>query len=166
GDGSGALASSATRVFLDEIDPATGSLVQTIPLPVAVDGANRRCTANGTATTEGMFSRSADGRYLVGGCYDLDLAATAPGGDRVVFRVGADAQVDTPTALSDITSGNLRTAASADGGSLWVAGNNFIRHASHGGGSSTALDNLNARVAQVFDGQLYVGGASSINAIG
>src|SRR5690606_19940993 len=45
GDGSGALASSATRVFLDEIDPATGSLVQTIPLPVAVDGANRRCTA-------------------------------------------------------------------------------------------------------------------------
>src|SRR5690606_11755697 len=92
GDGSGALASSATRVFLDEIDPATGSLVQTIPLPVAVDGANRRCTANGTATTEGMFSRSADGRYLVGGCYDLDLAATAPGGDRVVFRVGADAQ--------------------------------------------------------------------------
>ncbi len=166
GDGTGALAGSATRVFLDEIDGTTGALVQSIPLPIVEDGANKRCTASGTATAEGMLSRSADRGYLVGGCYDQNLGGTAPGGTRLVFRAGPDASVDTTTALADITSGAPRTAASTDGDALWVAGNNFTRYANHGGDTSTSLNSLNARVAQIFDGQLYVAVAANINAVG
>ncbi len=166
GDGSGALGSTGTRVFLDEIDSSTGALVQSIPMPTDVDGANARCTANGTATAEGFLSRSTNLGYLVGGCYDQSVGGTVTAGARVAFRVGADSSVDTSTALTDVTSGALRTAASTDGDALWVAGNNFTRYATLGDTTSTALNALNARVAQVFDGQLYVATAAAINAVG
>ncbi|MFA5590747.1 MAG: S8 family serine peptidase [Lysobacteraceae bacterium] len=167
GDGSGTLAGNATRVFLDEIDANSGAVVQSIPLPTVADGDNMRCVANGTSSAEGMFTRSTDRAYLVGGCYDQTLGGSAPGGARVVFRVGADAGVDTRTTLTDQTSGAPRTVASTDGDALWVAGNSFTRYANHGDSTSTELNgSVNGRVAQIFDGQLYVSGASAINAIG
>src|SRR5205085_206509 len=69
GDGSAALANTATAVFLDEYTSA-GVLVQSIALPTAVSGANKRLTASGTATAEGLLTRSVDGRYLVAEGYD------------------------------------------------------------------------------------------------
>src|SRR4051812_24363275 len=58
GDGSAALAATATAVFLDEYTP-TGTLVQSIAMPTVVSGANKRLTASGTATTEGFLTLSA-----------------------------------------------------------------------------------------------------------
>src|SRR6266705_537597 len=52
GTGSGALASSATAVFLDEYTTA-GTFVQTIAMPTTDSGANQTLTASGTATSEG-----------------------------------------------------------------------------------------------------------------
>src|SRR6266566_2890672 len=57
GDGTAALASSGTAVFLDEYTPA-GTFVQTITVPTTTVGAQRRLVCSGTATTEGFLTRS------------------------------------------------------------------------------------------------------------
>src|SRR5438270_6714227 len=55
---------AATQVHLDEFDLA-GNFVQTIDLPTIVVGNQRRLTAsgvtNGSAISEGLLTRSADG---------------------------------------------------------------------------------------------------------
>ena len=53
GDGSGALAAVATAIFLVEINPSTGAIVQSIPLPTTVSGANRALTVRGSSTSAG-----------------------------------------------------------------------------------------------------------------
>src|SRR3954470_8582522 len=73
GDGSAALSNLATPVFLDEYSPA-GSLVQTVPLPTVAAGANNPLTGSGTATSEGLLTRSTDKAYLL-----LPGYKTAPG---------------------------------------------------------------------------------------
>src|SRR6266550_7541707 len=62
GDGSAALGSTATVVFLDEYTPS-GTIVQSIQLPTTSVGSNRRLTGSGSATSEGFLTLSADGRY-------------------------------------------------------------------------------------------------------
>lgn len=63
GTGATSLSSAATAVFLDEYT-ATRVLVQSIALPTADSGSNQTLTASGTATSEGLLTLSADGRYL------------------------------------------------------------------------------------------------------
>src|SRR6478672_3541108 len=72
GDGIASLGSAATAVFLDEYTTA-GALVQSIPMPTAVNGTQKRLTASGSATTEGFLTLSADGRYVVLTGYDAAL---------------------------------------------------------------------------------------------
>ena len=92
GDGSSALSSGATAVFLDEYTPS-GTLVQSIALPTSAVGANRRLTVSGTATSEGALALSADGRYLSLAGFDADPGTAAVAGtptaatNRVVARV-------------------------------------------------------------------------------
>ena len=76
GDGTAALASSGTAVFLDEYTPA-GVFVQSIPLPTTTVASNRRIVCSGTATTEGLISRSTDGQYIVATGYDAALATAS-----------------------------------------------------------------------------------------
>src|SRR6185436_8866122 len=105
GDGTAPLGSAATPVFLDEYTPA-GVFVQSIPLPTTAAGANRRLTASGSATSEGLLTRSADGRYLVATGY-----------------VDAAGVLDTTTALTDaVTGGSPRSAVSTNGADLWISG--------------------------------------------
>jgi hypothetical protein len=56
--------STATAAFLDEYTTA-GSLVQSIALPTAAAGSNRTLTLSGTASSEGMLTRSYDEHYLL-----------------------------------------------------------------------------------------------------
>jgi hypothetical protein len=128
GNGSAALNSNATAVFLDEFTPA-GALVQSIAMPTAVNGSHKRLTASGTATSEGFLTRSQDGRYLVLPGYDAapgtgsistSLSTTI---NRVIGRVDASGVVDTTTALTDAMSGgNPRGASSTNGTDLWISG--------------------------------------------
>ena len=76
GDGSAALGANATPVFLDEYTPA-GTLVQSIAMPTAVSGANKRLTASGNSTTEGFLTRSADGHYIVIPGYDAAVGTAS-----------------------------------------------------------------------------------------
>src|SRR5689334_17594313 len=80
GDGSTALSGNAAPVFIEERNPTTGAIVQTIAMPTAVSGSNRRLTASGSATTEGYLSVSADGQYLVVTGYDADVATSGVAG--------------------------------------------------------------------------------------
>src|SRR4051812_11245398 len=69
GDGVTPLAVTGSPVFLDEFTPG-GLLVQSIALPTTASGANRPLVASGTAQSEGLLTRSADGRFLVMTGYD------------------------------------------------------------------------------------------------
>src|SRR4051794_11329803 len=64
GSGSGALVTTGSPVFLDEYT-AAGVKVQTVALPQAASSpAQRALVASGTASTDGLLTRSADGSCL------------------------------------------------------------------------------------------------------
>jgi len=69
----GPLTNAATAVFLDEYNTTTGALVQTIPLPTTVSGANKRLVLSGTNSSEGYLTLSTDVNYLVLGVMMLLL---------------------------------------------------------------------------------------------
>jgi uncharacterized repeat protein (TIGR01451 family) len=166
GDGTSSLVNTGSPVFLDEIRP-DGVVVRSIPLPTTASGAQKQLIASGTATSEGLLTRSTDGRYLVltgyarnlGGSGSLSGTASATV-NRTVGRVDASGTVDTSTALSDFADGNNpRGAASTNGANLWVAGGaGGIRFATLGATTSTQLSTTvtNLRQPSIFNGQLYV----------
>src|SRR5437870_11935917 len=78
GDGSAAITSAATAVFLDEYTTAGGSPVQSIAMPTVVNGSNKRLTAAGTSTSEGLLTRSVDGNYLTATGYDTAVGTATP----------------------------------------------------------------------------------------
>src|SRR6266481_9833495 len=171
GDGTAALGSPATAVFLDEYTPA-GTLVQSIALPTVVNGSNKRLTASGSSTAEGLLTLSVDGKYLLATGYDAALAtasittSASATINRVIARVDSSGVVDTTTALSDaISGGNPRSATSTNGTDLWISGTatlGGIRYATFGATTSTAVSTTvtNLRQANVYNGQLYVSDSS------
>ncbi|HEX8136386.1 MAG TPA: tandem-95 repeat protein [Pyrinomonadaceae bacterium] len=173
GDGVAAPTSAATAAFLDEYTP-TGTLVQSIALPTATAAGNRRLTVSGTATTEGLLTRSDDGRYLVVAGYDAPTGtasvatSSASTFNRVIGLVDVNGTIDTSTALADST-GNPRSAASTNGNNLWIASNNTgLRHTTLGGTTSTQLNSTstNLRQTNIYNGQLYVSAQSGTLRIG
>lgn len=171
GSGASSLVNTGNPVFIDEYTP-TGTLVQSIALPSSVGAPPAyACVGSGTATSEGMLSRSADGRYLLIPCYSSNLPAaaslsgtTGTAVPRVVARMDGTGAIDTSTALTDYASGNNpRSAASSNGLDLWVSGGaGGVRYATLGASTSTQLSTTvtNLRQSAVFDGQLYVSTSS------
>lgn len=171
GTGTGSLVNTGNPVFIDEYTPA-GTLVQSIALPSVIGAppANA-CVASGTATSEGLLSRSADGNYLMVPCYSSNLPAaaglsgtTGMAVPRVAARVDGAGAIDTSTALTDFASGNNpRSVASSNGSDIWVSGGAAgVRYATLGASTSTQLSTTvtNLRQSAVFDGQLYVSTSS------
>ncbi len=169
GDGSGSLVNTGSAVFLDEYAP-DGTLVQSIAVPTVTTGANRRLIASGTATSEGLLTRSDDGQYLIITGYDAPIPTTgltttaATSVPRVVGRIDAGGNIDTSTALTDFASGgNPRGATSTNGTDLWMTGSaGGVRYASLGASSSTQLSTAvtNLRDVRIFGGQLYISTSS------
>ncbi|HKB03845.1 MAG TPA: Ig-like domain-containing protein [Gemmataceae bacterium] len=171
GDGTATLTSNGNAVFLDEYivsGPQAGTLRQSIAMPTTVSGSNKQLISGGTATAEGLMTRSADGAYLVMTGYARDLGGTtALSGTnpvdvaRTIARVGADGSVDTSTALTDLPNGSAspRGIASADGSGFWISTqNNGIWYSPFGpAATSTQLNNTvtTMRYVNVFNGQLY-----------
>ncbi|MEQ1573000.1 MAG: ExeM/NucH family extracellular endonuclease [Vicinamibacterales bacterium] len=170
GDGAAALSSAGTAVFLDEYTP-TGTLVQSIAMPTTASGLNFPLVASGSATSEGLLTRSADGSYLL-----LTGYAAAPGTAgvatstaasvlRVVGRVDGAGTVDTSTGLTGFFSGsNPRGVASSDGNSLWVTGGNggvgYTTFGSVVAPTVVSSTVTNLRGIHIFDNQLYISTAS------
>ncbi|GAB3895569.1 hypothetical protein GCM10029964_075660 [Kibdelosporangium lantanae] len=176
GTGDAALSGAATPVFLDEYTPS-GDLVQSVPLPTAGAGANKRLTMSGSATSEGALVQSADGRYLTLAGYDADpgTAGVASGtASRVVARVDGSGTVDTSTAVTDAFSGNnVRGAVTDDGSRFWVVGaNGGVRLANLGAGTTTQINSAaptNIRTVAIANGQLYIAtgsGTTGVYAVG
>src|SRR5215216_3929691 len=132
GDGTAALGATATAVFLDEYTPA-GVLVQSIALPTAVNGLNRRLTSSGSATNEGMLTRSGDGQYIVLTGYDASVgtagvaSTTSSAVNRVIGRADTNGNIDTTTAFAgtagnSFSTGGIRSVTSDGGTNFWAVG--------------------------------------------
>ncbi len=162
GDGTGSLVNTGNPVFLDEYSPS-GALVHSTEMPTALSGTNHRLVASGTATSEGLISRSGDGRYVLLAGYDSALPAagslTGTTSARVIGRFDATGAVDTSTALTDAATGNNpRSAASSNGVDLWFGGAaGGVRYATLGASTSVQLSTTVANIRQVsvFGAQLY-----------
>ncbi|MBS1723071.1 MAG: hypothetical protein JSS66_08990 [Armatimonadetes bacterium] len=187
GDGSGALTSAATAVFLDEYTPA-GVLVQSVAMPIVDNGNNQMLTSSGTATSEGYISRSTDGNFIVIAGYDAAVGTAAVAGtasatiNRVVGRVAADGTVDTTTAFDAFNTNNPRSVASVDGTAFWLGGagsgsgvsaTGGARYVLFGPGNTTTLltsDVTNMRNVKILGGQLYYSSMSGafrgVNTVG
>jgi hypothetical protein len=183
------LVATGSPVFLDEYTPS-GQLVQSIALPTMASGAQLALVASGTATSDGLLTRSADSSCLAVTGYGRDLftatgTLNTAGGNltsgtltvggspipRVVARVTASGAIDTTTALTDASTGtNFRGAASVDCTGFWVSGNaGGIRYATLGAATSADLTTANvptlatARAVAIAGGQLYA--SSAVNAL-
>ena len=180
GTGSAALTNAGTAVFIDEFTPA-GALVQSIAMPTAVSGAQKQLVAAGTATTEGLITRSADGQCLWVPGYAANLATATVGSTtsastpRTVGRIATDGTVDTSTSLSDFFSASsIRSAASDTCNAAWVSGGNGgVGYVTFGASTLTSLVSntvLNLRQVNVINGQLYTstasGTAGRVSAVG
>ena len=172
GTGSAALSGVATAVFLDEYSTGGGTSVQSIALPTADSGSNQTLTQSGSAGSEGALNLSADGRYLTLVGYDAAPGTTGVVGtasatvNRIVARVDAAGSIDTSTRLNSAYSGNnIRSAVTNDGSGFWVAGQSTgLSYVNFGStGTSTALNALNSRVVNIFNGQLYDSSAAGSN---
>ena len=169
GDGAAALTSAATATFLSEYT-TSGTLVQSIALPIASGAGVNICALGGTATLEGYLSLSADSQYLVGGCYSSALGTVTPSGvlpttaPRIIFRVDASGAINTTTAISTAAaSGALRSAASSNGSDLWFgSGGGGSFYTTLGATTATQLYTTlnNSRNVQIAGGQLYGSTAS------
>jgi hypothetical protein len=165
GNGSGVLTTAATAVFLAEYTTA-GVLVQTIPLPTTVSGANKRLLLGGSNITEGSLTLSTDMNYLVLGGYDAALGTlnisgtTSASNNRVVARVAQNGTIDLTTSLTDAYSGgNINGVISTDGSKFWTSGSNEgVKYTTLGGTTSTQLSGspINTRCINIFNSQLYI----------
>jgi hypothetical protein len=189
GTGVANLNSAATAVFLDEYTTA-GVLVQSIAMPVAVNGANKILTAAGSGNTEGMLTVSTDGQYLVFTGYDAPVGTNGVGGTpsdvrpRTIGLVKYDATINTTTALTDLSSGSfVRCAVSTNGIDLWACGagtaptpggvpTGGVRYATIGATTSTQITSTGTtyptalRSLSITGGQLYVAGTNNTPRIG
>src|SRR5262249_32087651 len=103
GDGTTSLINTGNPVFLDEYTPA-GMLVQSTATPTPASGSTNQLIASGTASSEGLLTRPADGQFLLltgyarnlGGTGSLSstAATTVP---RTVGRVRFEGSIDTVT---------------------------------------------------------------------
>ncbi|MEP4079813.1 cadherin-like beta sandwich domain-containing protein [Haloferula sp.] len=181
GDGASSLTFGAAPVFIDEY-ASDGTLIQSIPVATAPDGANLPLVAIGISTTEGLLTLSDDERFLVFAGYGTSLPYTAPlifsnSGSipRSLARLDADGEVDTTTSFSDpAIGGSIRGVASIDGTDFWFTGSaSGVRYTSHGsGGFATQVNQgpTNFRGIHVGTDQLFTslqpGGAISLGTVG
>ena len=147
--------------------------MQSIALPTGPSDGNAALTASGLSRSEGLISRSVDGKYLAITGYDAGVGATGPGGAsltasapgtvaRVVGLVDANGIADTSTSLATAGAPKIIRSALTDGDRIWATGGNGgILTTTLGSGTSstvagTAASNFNALTAQ--GGQLFASG--------
>jgi hypothetical protein len=177
GTGGPILSANGNPVFLDEFTPG-GAFVQTLPLPTSGAGLQKALIASGTATSDGLLTRSADGTCLAVPGYGRNIPIGTGTGNltsgtidgttpvpRVVGRVTAGGAIDVSTSLSDAgTATNFRGAASNDCTAFWVSANaGGVRYAKLGDLSSVNVaSGLNTeRGVAIFSGQLYTASPSA-----
>lgn len=182
--GGGALTNAAAPVFLDEYGPTAGPAIQSVALPTVAAEGNHALTASGQSRSEGLISRSADGRFIALTGYDAAPATTGAGGlsltttdpattHRVLGLVDANGTVDTTTTLAGAdTAKVIRSAATTDGERLWATGGNggVVTTTRGATTSSTVVGDASSNLSSltIQDGQLFSSGilADRLAAVG
>jgi hypothetical protein len=169
GDGTAALSSAATAVFLDEYTQS-GSLVQSIALPTSGSAA---FTATGNATTEGIMSFSQNGAKVLFTGYRKNVGGTNPSADSASTTPRVIGVFDPTTGTFDTTSfavinagGTIRSATSTDGSSLFYIASSsatFVGYVGSPGPSASAvqIDGRNSRQVLLKDNVLYASNGST-----
>lgn len=183
GDGTAALSSAATPVFIKQFNltgaAQSGTLVTSLPTSaVAGTGSvDRALTLSGTATAEGLLNLSVNRQYLTLAGYNVSagtagvatsVSTTFPTNTRVVGKIDAGGTVDTKTTLFTAYSGTgIRSAVSTDGSAFWTAGSPGtigIGYAPSGNVVAAAnLSATNSRGIGIFNNQLYASMSSGSN---
>jgi hypothetical protein len=158
------LSDDGNQVFLDEYTPA-GVLVQSIALPST--GGGVKLVADGTDVTEGLLTRSPDGRFLALTGYNSTIGGGTPLVNTSVDR--SVAIVDQFENVSLFGFNNLPDrprSAVLNGTNLYVTGSNtgtrFVDSstltAGTTGNTTTQINSTPGNLSQVnvFGGQLYV----------
>lgn len=168
GSGLGVRSTAASAVWLER-HASDGTLVQSIALPTAVDGSNRRLTLSGTSKLEGSLVVSSDGNYVTLAGYDAAPGTAAVSAsesskvNRIVARVDAAGNIDTTTRLdSAFDTASVSGAVTVDGSAFWVSGNGaagvggiwYLARGTTGGKQILAIPN-NARTLDIASGQLF-----------
>ena len=119
---------SASPVFISEY-ATTGSqsqAVQTVPIwSSTASGSTNPLTLSGTAGSEGGLSLSTNGAYLVVAGYDA-AAGGKTQNNSTVGLVNSNGVVNTSTTTTLLSGNNTRSAASVNGTSVYVGGNNGV----------------------------------------
>jgi hypothetical protein len=164
----GVRSTAASAVWLER-HASDGTLVQTIALPTAVDGSNRRLTLSGTSKLEGGLVVSSNGNYVTLAGYDAAPGTAAISAsesskvNRIVARVDAAGNIDTTTRLdSAFDTASVSGAVTVDGSAFWVSGNGagglggiwYLARGTTGGKQILATPN-NARTLDIASGQLF-----------
>jgi hypothetical protein len=180
GDGSVALTSGATPVFLDEFNPLSpGSApATTIALPTVVSGSNFALTASGSAGSEGLLTLSPNGQYLALTGYNATTGIASVAGTTAARTVGIVDYTGVPnttTALTNFSTGNnVRGAITTNGTTLYLSGSSSgSTNASTGGvlmatvgstgNAATEISTnsvTNTKGLTIFNGQLYTSTSS------
>lgn len=170
GTGLDALSNTGSPVFLDEYTP-TGTLVSQTIIPTTAAGSNNILILGGTGSSEGLLTRSTDGKYLILAGYNRTLGqtgalsnTTSAAVNRSIARIDASKNINLTTILSDYASaGSPRSVVSTDGNSFWATGGaGGIRYFTLGATTSTQISTTlsNTRGVAIADGNLYVSAQS------
>lgn len=175
GDGSTALTSSSTAVFLDEYTVAGGVPVQSIPLPTTLSGGNFRLTDSGTSSSSGQLNLSPDGLRLSFTGYDAALgtasvtSSVTTGGTPVLRTLGfvtAAGAVNTTTTTTAFSGGNVRAAVTSGSNVIAVgslSGVVALPIGGSGAGTTVSATPAGMRDVAIFGGQLYVSSDTGTN---
>jgi hypothetical protein len=156
--GSDTLVNTGNAVFIDEWT-TTGSYVQSVATGMF---------ASGTATSEGLLTRSPNGQHVTFTGYASTNGSSISGTNsatinRTVGVINASASL-TKANFSDFASGNNpRSATTTNGTDLWMGGGaGGVRYGTTAGGTSTQLSTTptNIRGVEVFNNQLFISTSS------
>ncbi|MBX7132759.1 MAG: tandem-95 repeat protein [Fimbriimonadaceae bacterium] len=181
GDGIANLTTAAAPITIEEYDastPAQSAPVQALVLPATAAGSgNRALTVQGTAVSEGHLTRSDDGLFLTMAGYNASAGAAAPATvasssiNRVIGTISRTGTINTTTAFDAFSALSIRSSVLSSGTNVWCAG----ASGATGGSRYTTIGSVitpnqlisaTHRVINIFDGQLYVSLAASVNTLG
>lgn len=169
--------SAATATFLDTFNPVTAS--QLLPgfsysMPTAPAGANLSSTDSGTATSNGYFTRFADGTGFATTGYNAAVGTAGVAGsnpatiNRVMGTLTGQISyigggtLTTSTGFNDGVSNNFRSIATVDGTAFWGSTAGGIRYQNTPGSvtSTLAVTSVNTRNVRIFNNTLFYSSSS------
>lgn len=137
GDGTAALTATGTPGSIVEVNPATGAVIQTIPLPSVANATSgdAPCVFLGNSNVEGLMTLSGDGKFLVVPCYNAAVGTSAiPSGPVTIARVDASGGVTTRTFPNMTTAGaqSFRSVVSLNASRYYLGTTYGLRTVVHG----------------------------------